>query len=132
MGERVIAKSFAAFGLIALALAGAGLYGVMAFSVAQRTREIGVRRTLGAPMRKVLGDVFGRSLIELGAGLAIGVVAGIALARVLTRSLENIETVGVVAIAGALGVLAAAVALAVIVPVRRALRVDPVVALRHE
>ena len=132
IGERVIAKSFAAFGLIALALAGAGLYGVMAFSVTQRTREIGVRRTLGAPMRKVLGDVFGRSLIELGGGLAIGVVAGIALARVLTRSLENIETVGVAAIAGALGVLAAAVALAVIVPVRRALRVDPVVALRHE
>lgn len=132
IGERVIAKSFAAFGLIALALAGAGLYGVMAFAVAQRTREIGVRRALGAPARQVVGDVFGRSFVELGAGLAIGVVAGIVLARLLTRSLVNIETVGFTAIAAALAVLVAAVALAVSVPVRRALRVDPAVALRHE
>jgi ABC-type antimicrobial peptide transport system permease subunit len=132
VGERVIAKSFAAFGLIALALAGAGLYGVMAFAVAQRTREIGVRRALGAPARHVLGDVFGRSFVELGAGLAIGVVAGIVLARLLTRSLSNIETVGVAAIAAVLGVLVVAVALAVSVPVRRALGVDPAVALRHE
>ncbi|HEY6985916.1 MAG TPA: ABC transporter permease, partial [Rhodanobacteraceae bacterium] len=132
IGERVIAKSFAAFGLIALALAGAGLYGVMAFAVTQRTREIGVRRALGAPARHVLGDVFGRSLIELGAGLAIGVVAGIGLAHLLTRSLANIETVGVAAIAAALGVLVVAVTLAVSVPVRRALGVDPAVALRHE
>ena len=121
VGERVIAKSFAAFGLIALALAGAGLYGVMAFAVAQRTREIGVRRALGAPTRHVLGDVFGRSFVELGVGLAIGVVAGIALARLLTHSLPNIEAVGVAAIGAALGVLIVAVALAVSVPVRRAL-----------
>ncbi len=132
IGERVIARSFAAFGLIALALAGAGLYGVMAFTVAQRTREIGVRRALGAPARHVLGDVFGRSLFELGLGLALGVVAGIVLARLLTHSLENIATVGIAAIAGALGVLVFAVALAVSVPVRRALGVDPAVALRHE
>jgi len=132
IGERIIAKSFAAFGLIALALAAAGLYGVMAFAVAQRTREIGVRRALGAPARHVLADVFGRSFVELGAGLAIGVVAGIVLAHLLTRSLSNIEAVGVAAIAAALGVLAAAVALAVGVPARRALGVDPAVALRHE
>ena len=132
IGERVVAKSFAAFGLIALALAGAGLYGVMGFAVAQRTREIGVRRALGAPARHVLGDVFGKSFVELGAGLAIGTVAGIVLARLLTRSLENIETVGLAAVGGALGVLAVAVALAIAVPVRRALGVDPVVALRHE
>ncbi len=132
IAERIVAKSFAAFGLIALALAGAGLYGVMAFAVAQRTREIGVRRALGAPARHVLGDVFGRSVVELGAGLAVGVVAGIVLARLLTRSLENIETVGIAAIGAALAVLVAAVALAVSVPVRRALRVDPAVALRHE
>ncbi len=132
VGERVIAKSFAVFGLIALALAGAGLYGVMAFAVAQRTREIGVRRALGAPARHVLGDVFGRSFVELGIGLVVGVVAGIVLARLLTRSFSNIETVGIVAIAAALGVLVVAVALAVSVPVRRALGVDPAVALRHE
>ena len=132
IGERVIAKSFAAFGLIALALAGAGLYGVMAFTVAQRTREIGVRRALGAPAQRVLANVFGRSLIELGVGLAIGIGAGIVLSRLLTRSLDNIEAVGVIAVACALGVLLAAVVLAVGVPVRRALGVDPAVALRHE
>jgi len=132
IGERVIAKSFAAFGAIALLLAGAGLYGVMAFAVAQRTREIGVRRALGAPARYVLGDVFGRGFIELGVGLAIGSVAGIALAHLLTQSLANIEAVGVAAIGAALAVLIVAVALAVSVPVRRALGVDPAVALRHE
>ena len=132
IGERIIAKSFAAFGLIALALAGAGLYGVMAFAVAQRTREIGVRRTLGAPARRVIGDLFCRGMLELGAGLGIGVVGGIALARLLTRSLQNIETVGATAIFAALGVLVVAALVAVSVPVRRALAVDPAVALRYE
>jgi ABC-type antimicrobial peptide transport system permease subunit len=132
VAERVITKSFAAFGLIALALAATGLYGVMAFAVAQRTREIGVRRALGAPARQVLANVFGRSAIELGAGLAIGTVAGVVFSRLLTQSLPNIAGVGLAAILAAVGVLTAAVVLAVGVPVRRALGVDPVVALRHE
>ena len=132
VSERVIAKCFGVFGLIALALAGVGLYGVMVFTVSRRTREIGVRRALGAPARQVLGNVFGRSLWQLGIGLAVGIVAGIPLARLLTRSLQNIEIVSPPVVLGALGVLVAAVALAVIVPVRRALRVDPAVALRHE
>jgi predicted permease len=130
--ERTITKTFAAFGLVALALAATGLYGVMAFAVTRRTREIGVRRALGAPAPKVLANVFGRSAVELGAGLAIGVVAGIALSQLLTRALPNIAGVGFAAILAAIGVLGAAVALAVGVPVRRALGVDPVVALRHE
>jgi len=91
-----------------------------------------VRRALGAPAQRVLANVFGRSLIELGVGLAIGIAAGIGLSRLLTRSLDNIESVGVIAVVGALGVLLAAVVLAVGVPVRRALGVDPAVALRHE
>jgi putative ABC transport system permease protein len=132
IGERVIAKSFAVFGLVALALAGTGLYGVMAFTVARRTREIGVRRALGAPVRQVLGNVFGTSLVELGAGLAIGIGAGVALSRLLTQSLPTIEGVGATTILVAIGVLGAAVVLAVSVPVRRALGVDPAVALRHE
>jgi putative ABC transport system permease protein len=132
VSERVIAKSFGVFGLVALALAGAGLYGVMAFTVSQRTREIGVRRALGAPARQVLGNVFGRSLLQLGIGLALGIAAGIPLARVLAHSLQNIEMTGLLAVSAALAVLIVAVALAIIVPVRRALRVDPAVALRHE
>ena len=88
VGERVIAKSFAAFGAIALALAAVGLYGVMVFTVSRRTREIGVRRALGAPARHVLANVFGRSASQLGIGLALGIAAGIPLARLLTRSLR--------------------------------------------
>jgi ABC-type antimicrobial peptide transport system permease subunit len=132
VSERVIAKSFGVFGAIALALAAVGLYGVMVFTVSRRTREIGVRRALGAPARHVLADVFGRSALQLGIGLALGVAAGIPLARLLTRSLQNIENANAGVVIAALGVLVAATAIAVAVPVRRALRVDPAVALRHE
>jgi hypothetical protein len=90
VSERVIAKSFGAFGLIALALAGAGLYGVMVFTVTRRTREIGVRRALGSPSRDVLRSVFGRSFLQLGLGLVVGVAVGIPLARLLTQTLQNI------------------------------------------
>jgi putative ABC transport system permease protein len=130
--ERVVAQCFGAFGVIALILAGAGLYGVMAFAVGQRTREIGVRRALGAPAQRVLRHVFGRSLLQLGAGLALGLVAGIVLAHILAGSLRTIEGADPAAVSIAAGVLIAAAALAVIVPARRALRVDPIAALRHE
>jgi predicted permease len=132
VSERVIAKSFGAFGLIALALAGAGLYGVMVFTVTRRTREIGVRRALGSPSRDVLRSVFGRSFLQLGLGLVVGVAVGIPLARLLTQTLQNIEVVNVTVVLGALAVLILAAAIAIAVPVRRALRVDPSVALRHE
>ncbi|HEV7490785.1 MAG TPA: ADOP family duplicated permease [Rhodanobacteraceae bacterium] len=132
VSERVIAKSFGVFGAIALALAAAGLYGVMVFTVSRRTREIGVRRALGAPARRVLANVFGRSALQLGIGLALGVLAGIPLARLLTQSLQDMPGADLVVVLGALCVLVAAAGLAVAVPVRRALRVDPAVALRHE
>jgi putative ABC transport system permease protein len=132
VSERIIAKSFAAFGIIALALAAAGLYGVMAFAVAQRTREIGVRRALGAPARRVLASVFARTAFELGIGVAVGIGVGIVMSRLLTHALSTIAGVGVEAILAAIAVLSIAVAVAVGVPLRRALRVDPVVALRHE
>ncbi len=131
-GERVVAQSFGAFGVIALILAGAGLYGVMAFAVGQRTREIGVRRALGAPAARVLRHVFGRSLLQLGVGLALGLAAGIPFARLLTGSLRTIQGNDLSAIGVALGVLILAAGMAVIVPARRALRVDPIEALRHE
>ncbi len=131
-GERVVAQSFGAFGVIALILAGAGLYGVMAFAVGQRTREIGVRRALGAPPSRVLRHVFGRSLLQLGVGLALGLAAGIPFTRLLTGSLRTIQGNDLSAIGIALGVLILAAGMAVIVPARRALRVDPIEALRHE
>jgi len=130
--ERVVAQSFGAFGVIALILAGAGLYGVMAFAVSQRTREIGVRRALGALPLRILHHVFGRSLMQLFIGLALGLAAGIPFARLLASSLHSIKGSDAFAVAIAMGVLTLAAVLAVVVPARRALRVDPIAALRHE
>lgn len=131
-GERVVAQLFGVFGVIALVLAAAGLYGVMAFSVGQRTREIGVRRALGAPAGQVLRSIFGRAGWQIGIGLAVGVAAGLPLARLLSGALHSITTSDSLAVVTALAVLMAASAVAVIVPARRALRVDPIEALRHE
>ena len=131
-GERVVAQSFAVFGGVALLLAGAGLYGIMAFAVAQRTREIGVRRALGAPRGAVLRALFARNFAQLGIGLAIGLAVGIPFAQRLSVSLRTIDPGGMPVVVATLLVLAAAAALAAAVPARRALRVDPITALRHE
>jgi ABC-type antimicrobial peptide transport system permease subunit len=131
-GERTVAQSFEIFGLVALLLAGAGLYGVMAFAVGQRTREIGVRRALGASRWTVLRELFARNFTQLAIGLALGLAAGIPFSLQLSASLRTIEPGGTAVVLGALLVLAGAAALAVIVPARRALRVDPMTALRHE
>ena len=130
--ERLLAKVFAALGVIALVLAAAGLYGVMAFNVGQRTREIGVRRALGARSANVLRDLVVRIGWQLGIGLVIGLGLGIPFARSLSGALPSIETSYGLVVSIALVVLIAATALAVILPARRALRVDPMVALRHE
>ena len=132
LGERMVAQSFSAFGILALLLAGAGLYGVVTFGVSQRTREIGVRRALGSPNRQVLRTLFTRTLVQLGIGLAVGLALGIPFARLLTGSMHGIETGSASVVLGAVGVLAIAALLAVMVPARRALRVDPMVALRHD
>jgi predicted permease len=130
--ERVTAQSFGAFGAIALLLAGAGLYGVMAFVVGQRTREIGVRRALGAKPWRVLRSVFARNVGQLGVGLGIGLAAGLGLSYQLSQSLGTIAPGGVAVALVAVGVLSLAAVLAALVPAVRALRVDPIEALRHE
>ncbi len=130
--ERVTAQSFGAFGAIALLLAGAGLYGVMAFTVGQRTREIGVRRALGAKPWRVLRSVFARNFGQLGVGLGIGLAAGFGLSYHLSQSLGSIAPGGVAEALVAVGVLSLAAVLAALVPVARALHVDPIEALRHE
>lgn len=131
-GERVVAQWFGAFGVIALLLAGAGLYGVMAFSVGQRIREIGVRRALGAPDAQVLRDLLARSLVQFGVGIALGFALGLPFTRLLTGWLHSIERSSAGVAVAALAVLLLAAALAVALPARRALRVDPMAALRHE
>ncbi|MBL0165170.1 MAG: ABC transporter permease [Xanthomonadales bacterium] len=132
LGERMVAQSFGVFGILALLLAGAGLYGVVAFSVTQRTREIGVRRALGAPSRQMLRSLFGRTVFQLSIGLGIGLALGVPFAQMLSGSLPGMATSNTPIILIVLGVLILAALLAVIIPARRALRIDPMVALRHE
>ncbi len=131
-GERMVAQMFGLFGLVALVLAAAGLYGVTAFSVGQRTREIGVRRALGAPARQLLRSLFGRIGWQLALGLSMGLALGLLLARGLAATLHSIESGDPMVAILSLSVLIAAAAVAVIVPARRALRVHPTEALRYE
>jgi putative ABC transport system permease protein len=131
-GERLVTQRFGVFGLIALALSAASLYGVTTFLVLRRTREIGVRRALGAPGALILRGLFARVGAQLAAGLALGLGAGLAFARLLTQSLPAIAPSGALDVVGVVAVLAVAALLAVAAPAWRALRVDPMLALRHE
>jgi predicted permease len=131
-GTLVVTQIFSAFGVLALVLAGAGLYGIVAFNVGQRTREIGVRRALGAPDRRVLRSLLARNGLEVGLGLAIGLGCGIPCARLLAAEMQGASSLEPGIFVVALATLAAAALLAAWLPARRALRIDPTEALRHE
>ena len=131
IGPVLVAQIFSAVGVLGLALAAAGLYGVLAFAVAQRTREIGVRRAVGASPTAVVRTVGDRVLWQLGLGIAIGcAIAYPWSGLLLDPSLDSRRDWSVFAIA--VGVIVLAATFAALVPLRRALRVDPLVALRHE
>ena len=133
-GERVLSSMFSVFGIIALILAAAGLYGLIAQLVGQRTREIGVQRALGASGAAVLKGLLGSTLWQIALGLVIGIGMAIPFADLVQSSSPSLadDAVGFGAIA-ILGVTLLVVALiATLVPARRALKVDPMVALRHE
>lgn len=131
-GERIISLLFTVFGAVALLLAGGGLYGVVAFSVAQRTRELGVRRALGAPSRRLLRTLLGRSGIEVGAGMAVGLLLGMALTQGMAAVLNDFVSFHALTAGAVVLILAAVATAAVLLPARRALAVDPMVALRSE
>jgi len=129
---QVFGSLFMAFGFAALFLATVGLYGVMAFAVSRRTQEIGVRMALGASSRNVLRLVLRQGLWQIGIGLAIGLVLAAGLSRLLTILLFGVQPWDPGVFATVLATLAAAALLACVVPARRAMRVDPMVALRYE
>lgn len=131
-GVASAARMMGAFGLIALVLAAAGVFALMAYSVAQRTHEIGVRVALGARPRDIRRLVVAHSLKLALAGIAIGLACALALARVMSGALPGVVQTDPLIFAGTAVLLVATAVLASYLPARRAARVDPVVALRHE
>jgi len=130
--QRVAAWLIGAFGVLGLVLAAAGVYGVMSYQVAQRTREFGIRIALGARGRDVSRLVFRRGVVlALGGGLA-GVVLAVAVTRLLTGLLFGLSPLDPVTFGAVAGTLAAVAILASWIPARRAFRVDPMVSLRSE
>jgi putative ABC transport system permease protein len=120
------------FGLLALALVSAGIYGVVSYSVSQRTHEIGVRMALGAQRRDVLMLIVGQVMRLVLVGLVIGLMASFALTRLIRGILFNVSaTDSLTFIATALLLTGVAIA-ACLVPARRAMKVDAMVALRYE
>lgn len=130
--RRLGAAMFSVFGLVALALAAIGLYGVVAYAVQQRTHELGIRMALGARARHVSMLVLRQGAALTLVGLAIGVTGALAAARLVTHLLFGVHATDPVTFAGVCVLLGAVAALASWVPARRATRVDPMVALRSE
>ena len=130
--ERLIAVLSAAFGLLATVLAALGLYGIMAFMVARRTKEIGLRMALGAPRGQVVWMVMRETLVLVAAGLAIGIPAALAVSKYVSTQLFGVKATDIASAAAALIILAVVAAGAGFLPARRASTIDPIQALRYE
>jgi ABC-type antimicrobial peptide transport system permease subunit len=130
--ERLVARMSTVFGLLALALAAVGLYGVVSYVTAQRTGEIGIRMALGAGRMEVQRLVLRDTLTLVLIGVALGLPAALAGARLLASQLYEVGPGDLVSIALALGTLASTALIAGYLPARRAGRVDPLAALRAE
>ena len=131
-GVESSANEMTIFGVLALILAAAGIFAVMAYSVLQRTHEIGVRMALGATRADAVKLVVGYAARVAGIGLSIGVIGAFAMTRLLTAVLFGVVRMNLPAFAGLTALLAAVATLAAYVPARWAANVDPMVALRHE
>jgi putative ABC transport system permease protein len=130
--QRLAALLLSGFGVVALLLATIGIYGVVAFTVGQRTREIGVRRALGAQSSDVLRLVLGQGMVLTGVGIAIGLVGAIFMTRVLASLHFGISPNDPLVFLLVAALFTSVSLLASWIPARRAVRVDPLIALRYE
>jgi predicted permease len=130
--ERVVTWLSSGFGMLAALLASVGLYGVVAFAVARRTREIGIRMALGAQRRDILGTVLRHMLIVVGTGIAAGVAGAYAGSRLLGSMLFEVRATDFLSYAGACLLLICVAGAAAYLPARRATLIDPIEALRYE
>jgi ABC-type antimicrobial peptide transport system permease subunit len=132
MTERLIARLAAVFGVLAIVLASIGLYGLLAYEVARRTRELGIRAALGAQKRDVVGMVVWQGFALTFVGAIAGVGAAAALTRCLASLLYEIKPTDPLTFIGVVALLTMVAASACVIPARRATKVDPMVALRYE
>lgn len=121
-----------AFAAVALLIAAIGIYGVLAYSVSLRTREIGLRMALGATPRGVLKLVVGEGMVVVMIGVGIGLVGGLAIGRVVSSLVFGVTVHDPATFAGVATILAVVALAACVIPARRAARVNPMIALRHE
>jgi len=130
--RRLMMVLLGAFAVLALVLASVGLYGVMALTVIQRTRELGIRMALGAERANIFKLVLSQGMTLIAIGIGIGLIGAIAAGRALMSLLYNVGAIDAGAVITAVTSLVLVALIACCVPARRATRVDPIVALRTE
>ncbi len=130
--KELYGRLFLIFAAIALLLASVGIYAVVAHSVSRRTPEIGIRMAIGATARDVLQLILRQGMPPVAIGLTIGLAASLALNRLLKAELVQVSPSDPLTFVVASGTLISAAMLGCLIPARRAMRVDPAVALRHD
>jgi putative ABC transport system permease protein len=130
--RRILAALMGSFAVLALVLAGVGIYGVMAYSVVQRRHEIGIRVAMGASRAAILRMILGQGLRLLVIGLAVGLAGAVGLSRVIASQLYGVSALDPLTFCGVVVVLASLALLACYLPARRAVKGNPMDALRYE